>query len=63
VNVQFRLNLLPLIGQRLDTYVDVLNVFALRTVTTVGQEDGRDFALPRDRMAPFRIRLGVNYRY
>ena len=63
VNVQLRVNLLPLIGQRLDLYVDILNVLNLRTTTQVGQEDGRDFDVLRARMEPFRIRLGVNYRY
>ena len=36
---------------------------ALRTATSLGQEDGRDFGVIRDRMDPFRIRLGLNYRY
>ena len=62
-NVQVRVNLMPLIGQQLDFYVDVLNVLALRTATSVGQEDGRDFGVIRDRMDPFRIRLGLNYKY
>ncbi len=63
VNVQLRASLLPLIGQRLDLYVDVLNVLGLRTTTLVGQEDGRDFDVVRGRLEPFRIRLGLNYRY
>ena len=63
VNVQMRVNLLPLIGQRLDLYVDVLNVLGLRTATLVGQEDGRDFDVVRTRLDPLRIRLGLNYRY
>ena len=63
INVQTRVNLLPLIGQRLDFYVDVLNVLALRTVTAVGTNDGQDFGIPRTWMDPLRIRLGVNYRY
>ncbi len=54
---------MPLIGQQLDFYVDVLNVLALRTTTSIGQEDGRDFGVIRDRMDPFRIRLGLNYKY
>jgi hypothetical protein len=63
VNVQLRVNLLPLTGQKLDLYVDVLNVLALRTTLLVGQEDGRDFDVVRTRLEPLRIRLGVNYRY
>jgi hypothetical protein len=63
LNVQFRVNWMPLIGQRLDTYVDVLNVLALRTTTTVGEEDGRNFGEEINRMNPFRIRIGLNYKY
>jgi hypothetical protein len=62
-NAQIRANLFPLIGQKLDFYVDVLNVLALRTPTAYGQEDGRNFGIMTSRMAPFRIRLGVNYKY
>ena len=63
VNVQLAFNLAPLIGARLETYVDALNVLGLRTTTSVGVNDGQDFGVPRDREAPFRIRLGVRYRY
>jgi hypothetical protein len=63
VNVQARLNLLPFIGKRLDLYVDVLNVLGLRTATVVGTNDGQDFGVDRTWMDPFRIRLGLNYRY
>jgi hypothetical protein len=63
VNVQLRANLLPFIGQRVELYVDMLNVLNLRTTTAVGQEDGRDFAIARERLEPLRIRLGLNYRY
>ena len=62
-NAQMRLNMKPLIGQALDFYVDILNVLALRTTTGYGQEDGRDFGVVRNRQGPFRIRLGLNYRY
>jgi hypothetical protein len=62
-NVQVRFNLLPLIRQRLDLYVDVLNVLALRTVTGVTQNEGPNFGLPSGRQGPMRIRLGLNYRY
>jgi hypothetical protein len=63
VNVQTRVNLLPLIGKRLDFYVDVLNVLGLRTATALGTSDGTDFGVERSWMDPFRIRLGLNYRY
>jgi hypothetical protein len=63
LNLQGRVNLLPLIGKRLELYVDVLNALALRTVTGVGSNDGTDFNVERAWMDPFRIRLGLNFRY
>jgi hypothetical protein len=63
VNLQARLNLAPLVGHRVDLYVDVLNAIALRTPTAVGQEDMRNFGTETAWMEPLRIRLGVNYRY
>ena len=61
-NLQLRANLLPFLGQQIDFYVDVLNVLGLRTVTEVSQED-RNFGVTTKRMDPFRIRLGVNFKY
>jgi hypothetical protein len=63
LNVQVRLNLAPLIGHKVDFYVDVLNALALRTATSYGQQDLRDFGVENGWLPPFRIRLGVNYRY
>jgi hypothetical protein len=63
VNVQVRFNLFPLIGHKVDVYVDVLNALALRTATSFGQQDARDFGVENGWLPPFRIRLGVNYRY
>jgi hypothetical protein len=62
-NVQARVNLKPFTGQQIDFYVDVLNSLAVRTVTAVGTSQGQDFGVSRAWMDPFRIRLGVNYRY
>jgi hypothetical protein len=62
-NLQARLNLQPLIGKRVDVYLDVLNVFGLRTVVDVSQNDGPNFGLPIDRLPPMRVRLGANFRY
>ena len=56
--MQVRFNLLPFIKQRLDLYVDVLNVLALRTTTGVTQNEGPTFGLPTGRTGPMRIRLG-----
>jgi hypothetical protein len=62
-NLQARANLLPLIGHRLELFVDVLNVLATRTVTGVQQNDGPTFGNGTGRQGPFRVRLGMNYRY
>lgn len=63
LNLQLRFAIKPGIGRRLDLYVEALNVLGLRTETAFGQQDGRDFGVPTTRMEPFRIRLGLNYRY
>ncbi len=49
VNVQARMNMMPLIGQQLDFYVDVLNALALRTVTALGTSDGSTLRRPHGR--------------
>jgi hypothetical protein len=64
VNLQLRLNMRPILKQQLDFFVDVLNVFALRTSTGVTENDGPSFGRPTSsRMGPMRMRLGMNYRY
>jgi hypothetical protein len=63
-NLQVRINWLPLIGQRFDTYIDWLNVLALRTQTGVNENDGPAWGTPNgNRMGPMFIRFGINYRY
>ena len=62
-NVQVRFNLLPVLGHQVDFYVDALNVLGLRTPTNYGQNDGQNFGVDTGWMAPFRMRLGLNYRY
>jgi hypothetical protein len=64
LNLSLRLNWLPLIGHRLETYIDILNVLALRTTTGVVEQDGPAWGSPTgSRMAPLQVRLGVNFRY
>ena len=63
VNAQVAFNFLPLIGQNLEAYVDVLNVLGLRTITEVAEDDGTDFGVARARQEPLRIRLGFRYKY
>ena len=63
LNAQVAFNFLPLIGQNLETFVDVLNVLALRTTTAVEEDDGPLWGIQRGRMPPLRIRFGLRYRY
>jgi hypothetical protein len=63
LNAQFAFNFQPLIGARLEAYVDVLNVLGLRTTTAVTENDGPSFGQPSARLAPLHIRLGARYRY
>ena len=63
LGAQFRVSLLPLIGQKLDFYADVLNILAVRTATGYTTDDGPAFGVERAWLDPFRIRLGVNFRY
>jgi hypothetical protein len=63
LSLQTRVNWKPLLGIQLETYVDVLNALALRTTTTVQQNDGPDWGSPQTRLDPFRLRIGFRYRY
>jgi hypothetical protein len=63
LNAQVAFNFAPIIGQKLEVYVDWLNVLGLRTTTSVTENEGPSFGQPSGRMAPMRIRLGARYRY
>jgi hypothetical protein len=63
LNLQFRANLMPLVKQNLEVFADIINVLAARTTTAVYQEDGPNFGLMSARLDPFRIRLGLRFRY
>jgi hypothetical protein len=63
LNFQMAFNLAPLIGHKIETYVDWLNVLGLRTTTSVTENEGPSFGQPSGRMSPMRIRLGLRYRY
>ncbi len=56
--IQVRVNLRPLIGQRLEFFADILNALALRTTTSVNEQDGPLFGQMTGRFAPFRVRVG-----
>jgi carboxypeptidase family protein len=63
LNLQLRISMLPLIGHKLDFYVDALNLMNARTPTAYGQNDGTNFNAETGWQAPFRMRFGLNYRY
>jgi hypothetical protein len=63
LSVQARLNLLPLLGHKLDFYVDAINIMNSRVPTTIGQNDLTTFNNVTGWQAPFRMRLGLNYKY
>jgi hypothetical protein len=62
-NAQLAFNLEPLIGSKLEAFVDVLNLLGTRTTTAVTQSDGPSFAQPSARMSALHVRLGARYRY
>jgi hypothetical protein len=63
LNLQLRANLKPLIGHNFEPYVDMLNILALRTTTSVQQNDGPLFGSPSGRQGPLVMRLGFRYKY
>jgi hypothetical protein len=63
LNLQARLSLLALTGHQLDFYVDALNILNLRTPTSYGENDRQNFGVETGWLAPFRMRLGLNYRF
>jgi hypothetical protein len=63
VNAQLAFNFQPLIGAKLEAFMDVLNLMFLRTTTAVTTNDGPSFAVQSARLPPLRIRLGLRYRY
>ncbi len=63
VGLQVRVNLRPLIGQRLEIFTDILNLLALRTTTGVTEQDGPLFGQQTGRLAPFRLRVGASVKF
>jgi hypothetical protein len=63
LNAQFVFNLQPLLGARVETFVDVLNILNQRTTKGVSENDNADFGVQRDREPPMRARFGARYRY
>jgi hypothetical protein len=63
LNLQIRANLKPLTGILVEGYVDVLNIMALRTTTSVEQTDGPFFGNAGGRLQPLTVRIGARYKY
>jgi Carboxypeptidase regulatory-like domain len=63
LSAQVRVSMLPLIGHKLDFYVDALNILNARTPTSYTQNDGPTFGVESGWQAPFRMRFGLNYKY
>jgi hypothetical protein len=63
LNLSLRISLQPLIKQPLEVLADVFNVLALRTTTTVFQNDGPSWGQTANRMGPLSARLGLHYRF
>lgn len=61
LGLQARFSLKPLIKQRVDIGVDVLNLLALRTTLAVSEADTPNFGRQIYRMEPTRARLLVKY--
>lgn len=63
LGIQLRANLKPLTGINLETYVDALNVLALRTVTSVETQNTPLFQQPTGFQGPLTMRVGMRYRF
>jgi hypothetical protein len=62
-NLQVRFNLLPVLGQNLAVYADLLNLLNSRTATAYGQNDGTNFGVETGWLGPMRMRMGLDFRY
>jgi hypothetical protein len=62
-NLQVRSNLKPILRHDVELYADILNALALRTPTSIVQQDGPTYGTPSGFMDPLKVRLGFRYRY
>ncbi len=62
-NLQARVNFKQLTGVNAEAFLDVLNFLALRTTTSVDQQDGVAWGTSTGRMPPLTLRIGGRYRY
>jgi hypothetical protein len=56
-------NLERMLKQKLEVWVDFLNLLALRTPTAYIQQDGPFYGRTVARMDPMSLRLGLRFRY
>jgi hypothetical protein len=63
LSLQVRATLLPFIKQHVEIFVDLRNLLALRTTTSVVEQDGTFWGRPASRLAPMYARLGLQYRF
>jgi hypothetical protein len=63
MNLQFRANLMPVLKVNLEVFADIINILGLRTATAVYVENGASFGQPSAFLDPFRVRLGMRFRY
>jgi hypothetical protein len=63
LDLQGRVSLNKWLGQKVDVFVDVLNIMALRTTVSVIQQDGPFWGRPSRRMPATRARFGLRYRF
>ena len=61
--LQLRANFRQLTGVNAEAFCGVLNILALRTTTSVDEQDGPLFGTARGRMSPLTLRIGFRYRY
>jgi hypothetical protein len=63
MNLKIVLKLLPLTGQNIESYVDILNLLNTRPVTAVTVEDGPNFGTPKTLATAMLLRLGARYKF
>lgn len=65
VNLNTTVNVGQLLKSKanIEAYADVLNLLALRTTTSLVETDGPTWSQPQGRLDPFRLRIGLRFRY
>jgi hypothetical protein len=63
LNARVSFNLLPVLSQNIDAFIDVLNVLGLRTVNALEENDTPFYGTATARDLPLRLRFGMSYKY